>query len=114
MLSRMTASSWEVDARWLEALHRLVGRAAHELKGALNGVSVNQEVIRSRSENPNAMASAVSPFAAAAASQLDVVISLTDALLGLTRPAREPVDVGLEARRIAILLGAGHDRTASS
>ena len=106
MLSRMTASSWELDARWLETLHRLVGRAAHELKGALNGVSVNQEVIRSRSENPNATATAVRSFAVAAAGQLDVVISLTNALLGLTRPAREPVDVGLEAGRIAILLGA--------
>jgi len=102
----MTASSSELDARWLAALARLVDRAAHELKGALNGVSVNQEVIRSRAEKPNTSAASVSSFAAAAADQLDVVISLTEALLALTRRAREPVDVGAEVRRIAILLGA--------
>ena len=102
----MTASSSELDARWLAALARLVDRAAHELKGALNGVSVNQEVIRSRAGKPNTSAASVSSFAAAAADQLDVVISLTEALLALTRRAREPVDVGAEVRRIAILLGA--------
>jgi hypothetical protein len=105
-MSRMTASSREIDARWLDALSRLVGRAAHELKGALNGVSVNQEVIRSRAEKPNTMAASLSTFAAAAAGQLDAVISLTDALLGLTRKGPEPIVVGVEVRRIAILLGA--------
>jgi signal transduction histidine kinase len=98
-------SSSEIDARWLDALSRLVGRVAHEVKGALNGVSVNQEVIRSRAEKANTMAASLSSFAGAAAEQLEVVISLTDALLGLTRRA-EPTDVGVEVRRIAILLGA--------
>src|SRR5436190_20722153 len=102
----MTASSPELDARWLAALARLVDRAAHELKGALNGVSINQEVIRSRAEQATASAASVSSFAAAAADQLDVVISLTEALLALTRRASEPVEVGAELRRIAILLGA--------
>jgi hypothetical protein len=102
----MTTSSAAIDTQWLDALHRLVGRAAHEVKGALNGVSVNLEVIRSRAEKPNAPATAVATFATAAAGQLDLVISLSDALLGLTRPAHEPVNVGAEARRIAILLGA--------
>ncbi len=98
-------SSSEIDARWLDALSRLVGRVAHEVKGALNGVSVNQEVIRSRAEKANTMAASLSSFAGAAADQLEVVISLTDALLGLTRRA-QPTDVGVEVRRIAILLGA--------
>lgn len=98
-------SSSEIDARWLDALSRLVGRVAHEVKGALNGVSVNQEVIRSRAEKANTMAASLSSFAGAAADQLEVVISLTDALLGLTRRA-QPTDVGVELRRIAILLGA--------
>jgi signal transduction histidine kinase len=99
-------SSREIDARWLDALSRLIGRAAHELKGALNGVSVNQEVVRSRAEKENTMAASLSSFATAAAEQLDVVISLTDALLGLTRKGPEPINVGVEVRRIAILLGA--------
>jgi len=102
----MTVSSEEIDALWLEALNRLVARAAHELKGALNGVSVNQEVIRSRAEKPNITAASLATFVGAAVGQLGVVISLTDALLGLTRRAREPVDIGVEVRRIAILLAA--------
>jgi signal transduction histidine kinase len=102
----MTSNASEVDARWLLSLQRLVGRAAHELKGSLNGVSINLEVIRSRVERPDTNVSAVSPFAVAAAAQLDDLISLNEALLGLTRAAPEPVDVGVEARRIAILLGA--------
>ena len=105
-MSRMTASSEAIDALWLEALNRLVGRASHELKGALNGVAVNQEVIRSRVEKPNPTIASVAPFVGAAVGQLDVVIALTDALLGLTRRAREPVDVGVEVRRVAILLAA--------
>ena len=102
----MTATSREIDALWLDALYRLVGRSAHELKGALNGVSVNQEVIRSRAEKPNMTAASLSSFATAAADQLDMVMSLTDALLGLTRKGQDPIDVGVEVRRIAILLGA--------
>ena len=102
----MTATSREIDALWLDALYRLVGRSAHELKGALNGVSVNQEVIRSRAEKPNMTAASLSSFATAAADQLDMVMSLTEALLGLTRKGQDPIDVGVEVRRIAILLGA--------
>src|SRR3954466_10957842 len=105
-MSRMTASSEEIDALWLQSLNQLVERVSHELKGALNGVSVNQEVIRSRSQKASATAASLITFIDAAVSQLDVVMSLTDALLGLTRRAREPVDIGAEARRIAILLAA--------
>jgi signal transduction histidine kinase len=105
-MSRMTATSEEIDARWLQSLNQLVERVSHELKGALNGVSVNQEVIRSRSQKASATAASLITFIDAAVSQLDVVMSLTDALLGLTRRAREPVDIGAEARRIAILLAA--------
>ena len=102
----MGVTSPAIDARWLEALHRLASRSAHELKGALNGVSVNLEVIRSRTEKAGVMASAVNTFAAGAANQLDGVIALSEALLGLTRPAREPVELGVEVQRIIILLGA--------
>jgi hypothetical protein len=69
-------------------------------------VSVNQEVIRSRVEKGNVTASSLSSFAAAAGDQLDVVISLTEALLGLTRRGPNPTEIGIETRRIAILLSA--------
>lgn len=104
--ARTTAELPSVDALWLDALQRVCSRAAHELKGALNGVSVNLEVVRSRSERPDAAASAVSRFAASATDQLAAVITLTDALLSLARPAREPVDIGLVMRRVGVLLAA--------
>jgi signal transduction histidine kinase len=95
-----------MEARWLDALQRLASRAAHELRGALNGVSVNVEVIRSRAAKATASAGAVAPFADAASAQLDDVIELTEALLGLARPARDRVEIATETRRIVTLLSA--------
>ena len=98
--------SSSVEARWLDALQRLTSRAAHELRGALNGVSVNVEVVRSRAAKATASAAALEPFADAASAQLDDVIELTEALLGLSRPAREPVEIATETKRIVTLLSA--------
>jgi len=104
--ARVTDELPSVDTLWLDALQRISSRAAHELKGALNGVSVNLEVVRSRSERPDAPASAVAKFATSATDQLTAVIAMTDALLTLARPSREPVDVGLAIRRIGALLAS--------
>jgi signal transduction histidine kinase len=93
-----------VDALWLATLHRVFSRAAHEVKGALNGVSVNLEVVRSRSEKPDAPASAVRQYAASASGQLEGVIEMSEALLALGRPVREPVEMALMVRRFAALL----------
>jgi len=95
-----------IEARWLDALQRLASRAAHELRGALNGVSVNVEVVRSRAAKATASAAALEPFAEAASAQLDDVIELTEALLGLARPAREPIEVAPEVKRVVTLLSA--------
>lgn len=103
--SGTTADSPSVDALWLETLYRICTRAAHELKGALNGVSVNLEVVRSRSEKVDVPASAVSTYATAASDQLGSVITMTDALLSLSRPPRAPVEIGLVLRRIEALVG---------
>ena len=94
-----------VDALWLATLHRICSRAAHEVKGALNGVSVNLEVVRSRSEKADAPASAVKQYASSASNQLDGVIDMTEALLALGRPAREPVELAVMVRRFDALLG---------
>jgi len=102
--SGTTADSPSVDVLWLEMLNRICTRAAHELKGALNGVSVNLEVVRSRSEKPEAPAAAVSQYAEAAADQLASLITMTDALLALARPPKEPVEIGPALRRIDALL----------
>ena len=88
------SSTRSVDELWLDVLQQVSARTAHELKGALNGVSVNLEVVRSRSARADAAAAAVAPFAASAADQLDAVVDMTEALLRLARPPREPVDLG--------------------
>jgi hypothetical protein len=108
--ARMTTELPSVDALWLDALQRTCTRAAHELKGALNGVSVNLEVVRSRSERPNALGSSVAAFASSATDQLGAVIAMTDALLSLARPTREPVEIGATVRRLEALL-SGTART---
>jgi hypothetical protein len=104
----MPASAAPADAGvlWLAALQRALGRAAHDVKDALNGVSVNLEVVRSRAARADAAAAAVAPFADAAAQQLDRLSGLLDAVLGLGRSERAPADVGVTLRRLAALCGA--------
>lgn len=97
-------STRSVDELWLQVLHRITARVAHEIKGALNGVSVNLEVVRSRASKPDASAAAVAPFATSAGDQLEVVVSMTEALLWLARAPREPADVVETLGRFSSLL----------
>ncbi|MBA3891230.1 MAG: hypothetical protein H0X64_11945, partial [Gemmatimonadaceae bacterium] len=97
----MSADAADAERLWLETLQLVTARVAHELKGALNGVSVNLDVVRGRSEQPGQPASAVAPFAVAAATQLDAVIDMNEALLALGRRPREPVDVAAVVRQVA-------------
>lgn len=97
----------DVDSLWLATLQEVVGRAAHEVKDALNGVSLNLEVIRSRAGRPETAASALTSFATAAADQFELLAVRTEALLFLVRPHRpasgQP-DVGLTLRHLGSLL----------
>jgi signal transduction histidine kinase len=93
-----------VDALWLSTLQAICGRAAHEVRGALNAVAVNLEVARSRSERPGAPASAVSQYAGAASDQLESVIAMTEAIIFLVRPGRGPVDLATEVARVVALV----------
>jgi hypothetical protein len=94
-----------LDALWLDTLNRICGRAAHEVKGALNGVAVNLEVVRSRSSRPDAPASAVATFAASASSQFDAVMDMTDGLLALSRAPKGAIEGAKITRQFAALLG---------
>jgi K+-sensing histidine kinase KdpD len=96
----------DVAVFWLATLQRALGRASHDVKDALNGVSVNLEVIRSRATRPDAPAATVAQFAEAATQQVDRLTTLIEAVLALGRPEREPVDVGVTLRRVATLCGA--------
>lgn len=102
----------DLDRLWLRALEDVSKRAAHEVKDALNGVSLNLEVVRSRMSTvaPGAeqagagTASRLTPFVAAASDQLELVVGRTEALLFLARPASEPCDVALTLRHLASLM----------
>lgn len=93
-----------VDELWLRALERVATRAAHEIKGALNGVAVNLEVVRARAAKPDAPAAAVASFAGVAAGQLEAVVDMSEAMLQLARAPREPVDIAATVRGLAALL----------
>ena len=83
----------EASPEWLQALQSLATRVAHEIRNPLNAVSVNLEVVRSRCERESVEPRAVLPFATAAASELERVSRLIDALLSLARPARSDLAI---------------------
>ncbi|HET9425054.1 MAG TPA: hypothetical protein VFO55_06745 [Gemmatimonadaceae bacterium] len=93
-----------VDELWLASLQKLTAHIAHDLKGALNGVSVNVEVVRGRSEREGTTGGDVHRFAVSAAEQLAVVIRTTGALLSLGRASRGPADVSAVAKQVGGLL----------
>jgi signal transduction histidine kinase len=93
-----------VDELWLDVLQQITARAAHEIKGALNGVSVNLEVVRSRAARADASAASVAPFASSSSDQLELVVTMTESLLALGRAPREPVDVVDTVTRLTSLL----------
>ena len=103
-----SAAPADAGVLWLATLQRALGRAAHDVKDALNGVSVNLEVVRSRASRADAPASAVAPFADAAAQQLERLTALLDAVLALGRSDRGPADVGVTLRRVAVLCSASN------
>lgn len=94
----------DLDRLWLAALEAVIGRAAHEVKDALNGVSVNVEVIRSRAVARTAGRDGVQAFAEAAAEQMELLTARSEAVLFLARPARDPGDVSVTLRHLAALL----------
>src|SRR5690349_11367443 len=93
---------------WRVELQRALGRATHDVKDALNGVSVNLEVVRSRASRADAPVSSVAPFAEAAAQQLERLTALLDAVLALGRSERGPAEVGVTLRRVAALCSASN------
>ena len=101
-----TAAPEDVGGLWLLTLQRAIGRASHDVKDALNGVSVNLEVIRSRAARPEVPASSIVQFGEAAGQQLERLAILLDAVLALARVERTPVDVAATLRRVVAVCGA--------
>lgn len=102
----MTAAPDDVGALWLQTLQRAVGRASHDVKDALNGISVNLEVIRSRAARADTPASSVARFGDAATQQYERLTTLIDAVLTLGRAEREPADIVATLHRVATLCSA--------
>jgi signal transduction histidine kinase len=99
-----TSRGGEVERRWLATLQQLAGGVAHELRNALNGAAVNLEVVRSRAGRDGLAASALGSFAGSASEQLEQVMLMTDALIALTRAAREPATIGRMTDQVAALV----------
>ena len=87
-------------------LQSLADHVAHDLRNDLNGLSVNIEVVRSRSAR-GAEASAVAPFAGNASSQFEKLSRRTMALLGLSRRSDASPDISLVLRQLSDLFGEG-------
>ena len=103
-----------VEALWLDMLRVLCDRAAHEVKGALNGVMVNVEVVRSRSTKPDVTGASLHQYAQSASGQLDAVIAMTEAMLALgaaPAPAAERCSGGAERGGARRRGGAGGRQT---
>ena len=96
----------DLNGRWLLALHEVVGRAAHEVKDALNGVALNLEVLRSRLSSGKGDPASHSSFASAASEQFETLTTRTEALLDLARPPKGngPADVAVTLKQLAVLL----------
>ena len=92
------------DELWLDTLEEVCARAAHEVKGVLNGVSVNLEVVRSRSARSNGEASSVRPFAESASGQFERLSDMSEALLTLCRAPRDPVEISPTVQQLVALL----------
>jgi hypothetical protein len=75
------------------------------VKDSLNGVSLNLEVIRSRSSRmPGGPDASLAAFATAASEQLELLSLRAEAVLFLARPARDPADVAVTLKHLAALL----------
>lgn len=97
-------------ALWLGVWQRIAGRSAHEVKNALNGVSVNLEVVRSRlaraAADPSATSTTATRFAEVASAQFELLAVLCDAMLGLARPTRPSADIAQLLAPLVVLLDA--------
>lgn len=89
---------------WLDVLQQVAGRSAHEIKGALNGVALSLEVVRSRTAGGRK--GDVADFAVAAADHLELLTARVEALMYLARDQKPPApsDVGIILRHLAALL----------
>lgn len=78
----MIDSTGSPDAEALSILREIIRRSGHEIRNSLNGVSVNVEVVRSRSKGAKGSAE-VRSFAERASREVSNASRLADATLAL-------------------------------
>jgi len=98
-----------VSALWLDEFGRLTGHVLHGLRNGLQGVGINLEVIRSRSEVGSATAADLRVFAANAARQFEDVSAQVEALAFLSKDVPGDAEIDATMRAIVTLLNAGGD-----
>lgn len=82
-----------------------MNRSAHELKGALNGIALNLEVLRSRIASGNMDQKALGAFADAAYQEFETATARTEAVMFLGRDqGAGQTDVALTLKQLATLL----------
>lgn len=91
-------------ALWLETFQTLGDRVAHDIRNVLNAVAVNLEVVRGRSARGGEGAP-LAPFAAAAATQFEILAGKVDALLAVLRTPPAEGDISVLLGRLVTLLG---------
>lgn len=76
------------------------------MKGALNGIALNLEVLRSRVASGKLEQQSLAPFAEAAYKEFEIATERTEAVLFLGREHRgdDPADVAMTLRQLATLL----------
>ena len=97
----------DLDRLWFATLQQVLGRAAHEVKDALNGVHLNLAAIKSRAGREGVKPRDFAIFATSASDQLETLTSRIESVLFLGREHRdptEPADVALTLRHLATLL----------
>jgi signal transduction histidine kinase len=82
-----------------------MNRAAHEVKGPLNGIALNLEVLRTRIEAGKTDQKSLAPFADAAYQEFETAAARTEALLFLGRDGgTSHGDVAVTLKHLAQLL----------
>jgi hypothetical protein len=95
----------ELEALWAKKQREVMDLAAHEIKGAMNAISVNLEVAHSRVEAARTDRDAVLPFLTAARQGLENFGPLHEATLFLNRlPRDDGADIALTLKHMGRLL----------
>ena len=94
----------ELEALWAKALRQLVDLAAHDMRNAMNGVSVNFEVLRSRIDAGRTEKTSLESFSNAAHGQFEAVMARMGGHLYLARIPSDPADVALTLKHMATFI----------